>query len=151
MEKNEYTWITKTFDELSLHEVYEILRARAEVFVKEQGIRCVDPDGGDYSSIHIFSTKNDKVCAYLRAYTVDPETIKIGRILAVPHGEGIGTALMKYAIKELKNRTGCRKIIMDAQKHAVPFYEKLGFQVTSNEYLEEGISHFDMCLTLDIS
>ena len=131
MKTDKYTWIIKNFDELTPHEIYAILRARAEVFVKEQGIRCVDPDGADYSCIHIFSTKNDKICAYLRAYPVDTETIKIGRILA---------------IKELPNRTGCKKIIMDAQKHAVPFYEKLGFLVTSDEYLEEGIPHVDMCL-----
>ena len=151
MKTDEYTWIIKNFDELTPHEIYAILRARAEVFVKEQGIRCVDPDGADYSCIHIFSTKNDKICAYLRAYLVDTETIKIGRILAVPHREGIGTALMEYAIKELPKRTGCKKIIMDAQKHAVPFYEKFGFLVTSDEYLEEGIPHVDMCLVLDMS
>ena len=94
MKTDEYTWIIKNFDALTPHEIYAILRARAEVFVKEQGIRCVDPDGADYSCIHIFSTKNDKICAYLRAYPVDTETIKIGRILAVPHREGIGTALV---------------------------------------------------------
>ena len=148
MDTNGYTWITKKFEELTLNDLYGILRARAEVFVKEQGIRCVDPDGTDYSCIHIFSIKDDKVCAYLRAFPVDEETIKVGRILAVPHGEGIGTALMEYAISELRNRTGCKKIIMDAQKHAVPFYEKLGFSVTSDEYLEENVVHVDMCMKL---
>jgi ElaA protein len=39
----------------------------------------------------------------------------------------------------------CNRIIMDAQKYAVPFYEKHGFTVTSDEYLEEGIVHVDMC------
>ena len=40
---------------------------------------------------------------------------------------------------------------MDAQKHAVPFYEKFGFLVISDEYLEEGIPHVDMCLVKDMS
>ena len=148
MDTDGYTWVVKKFEELTLHELYEILRARAEVFVKEQGIRCADPDGTDYSCIHIFSTKDNKVCAYLRAFPVDEETIKVGRILAVPHGEGLGSALMEYAIRELCDITGCRRIIMDAQKHAVHFYKKLGFSVTSGEYLEENVVHVDMCLKL---
>ena len=146
METNSYEWIAKSFEELTTRELYEILRARAEVFVKEQGINCVDPDTVDYSSIHIFSMKDGRVCAYLRAYSVDDMIIKVGRILAVPHCMGIGTELMHYAVKKIKEMTGCSKIVMDAQKHAVPFYEKLGFKVTSNEYLEEGIWHVDMKL-----
>ena len=141
-------WKAKKFEELTTQEIYEILRVRAEVFVKEQGINCVDPDGTDYSCIHIFAMREDKVCAYLRAYPAGEDTIKVGRILAVPHGEGIGTELMKYAIKKIQDMTNCQKIIMDAQKQAIPFYEKLGFVITSDEYLEEGILHMDMCLEL---
>ena len=146
METASNEWTAKTFDELTTRELYEILRVRAEVFVKEQGINWVDPDTVDYSSIHIFSMRDGRVCAYLRAYSVDDMTIKVGRILAVPHCMGIGTELMHYAVKKIKEMTGCSKIVMDAQKHAVPFYEKLGFKVTSNEYLEEGIWHVDMKL-----
>ena len=40
------------------------------------------------------------------------------------------------AISELKAKTGCRKIIMDAQSHAISFYQRLGFTITSEEYLE---------------
>ena len=35
-------WKTKTFDELTTRELYEILKSRAEIFVKEQGINYVD-------------------------------------------------------------------------------------------------------------
>lgn len=139
-------WIAKTFEELSAREVYEILRARAIVFVKEQGINCVDPDTVDYSAIHIFAMKDEGIYAYLRAYRVDDETVKVGRILAVPHRQGIGTELMKFAIKEIIHRTGCKRIVMDAQKYAVKFYENLGFVVTSDDYYEEGVLHVDMCL-----
>ena len=158
-------WTVKTFDELTGREVYEILRARAEVFIKEQGIHCVDPDTVDYESLHIFAMRKgavpsdntgqedaatgyESICAYLRAYRVDEDTVKVGRVLAVPHGAGIGTELMKYAIKVIPEKTGCKKIVMDAQKHAVAFYERLGFKVTSDEYLEEGVVHVDMCLRI---
>ena len=135
-------WTIKTFDELTAREIYEILKSRAEIFVKEQRIIYVDQDDVDYRSWHIFATENGRVCAYLRAFKEGEDTVKIGRVLTLVHGKGIGTRLMKYAIDELKPK--CRKIIMDAQKHAVPFYQRLGFKTTSEEYLEEGIPHFDM-------
>jgi len=141
-------WTIKTFDELTGREIYEILRSRAEVFVKEQKINCVDPDGVDYKSWHVFAMEGDRVCAYLRAFKDGEDTIKIGRVLTLVHGKGTGTQLMKYAISELKAKTGCKKIIMDAQSHAISFYQRLGFTITSEEYLEEGIPHVDMELSM---
>ena len=141
-------WTIKTFDELTGREIYEILRSRAEVFVKEQKINCVDPDGVDYKSWHVFAMEGDRVCAYLRAFKDGEDTIKIGRVLTLVHGKGTGTQLMKYAISELKAKTGCKKIIMDAQSHAISFYQRLGFTITSEEYLEEGIPHIDMELSM---
>jgi ElaA protein len=138
-------WNIKPFSELTTQELYEILKSRAEVFVKEQGIVYVDEDDVDYTSLHVFCMRNNRVCAYLRAYKEDESSVKIGRVLTLEHGKGIGTDLMKYAIKELPKITGCKKIVMDAQKHAVPFYKRLGFTITSEEYLEEGIVHVDMC------
>lgn len=102
-------WTIKTFDQLTSKEIYEILRSRAEVFVKEQRISYVDPDGVDYKSWHVFATENDKVCAYLRAFKDGEDTIKIGRVLTLMHGKGTGTQLMKYAISELKAKTLAKK------------------------------------------
>jgi ElaA protein len=110
-----------------------------------QGIVYVDADDVDYVSLHVFCLKDNRVCAYLRAYNEGKDSIKIGRVLTLEHGKGLGTDLMKYAIRELPKMTGCKRIIMDAQKHAIPFYERLGFVITSGEYLEEGIVHVDMC------
>ena len=141
-------WTIKTFDELTGKEIYEILKSRAEVFVKEQKISYVDEDDVDYRSWHVFGMENDRVAAYLRAFENGENTLKIGRVLTLVHGKGTGTQLMKYAISELKAKTNCKKIIMDAQSHAISFYKRLGFIITSEEYLEEGIPHVDMELTL---
>lgn len=140
------SWSVKTFEELTAREIYEILKSRLEIFMKEQGIIYVDPDNVDYDSLHIFRMTGDRVDAYLRAYRADNDSIKIGRVLTLHHGQGIGTELMKFAIKEIPSRMKCKKIVMDAQKQAVPFYERLGFTVVSEEYLEEEIVHVDMSL-----
>ncbi|MCH5341687.1 MAG: GNAT family N-acetyltransferase [Acetatifactor sp.] len=140
----------KFFDELTLAELYEILKSRAEVFMLEQNIKCQDMDDIDYKSIHCFFWEDNRVTAYLRAYYKDDNTdiVHIGRVFTLRHGIGLGRELMIDSVKAIKEKTQCQKICMDAQNHAVGFYEKLGFQVTSDEFLEEGIAHVAMELEL---
>ena len=141
-------WTIKNFDELSTWELYEILRSRGEIFVKEQHICCTDADGIDYQSYHIFCKENGRVEAYLRAYQFDETTVKIGRVLTLEHGNGLGRELMQTAVREIPKLMKCDKIYVAAQKQAVGFYERCGFTVTSDEYPEEGIPHHDMILKL---
>ena len=37
-----------------------------------------------------------------------------------------------------------KKLTMDAQKYAIGFYQKFGFQVVSDEFIEEEILHVIM-------
>lgn len=135
--------VVKSFDELTLIELYEILKVRSQIFIMEQNIHYQDMDDVDYQSMHFFYKENNKVIAYLRAYYVDKKTIKIGRVLTLVHGQGLGKRLVNESVNKIKNMK-CEKIYMDAQKHAIGFYEKCGFQVSSGEFLEEGIVHVHM-------
>lgn len=137
----------KTFSELSASEIYEILKARMEVFLLEQNIVCLDIDGVDYDSLHVFYEENGRVEAYLRAFRVD-DAVKVGRVLTRQHGKGLGRKLMENAIPEMEKHFGCGKIILHSQKHAEGFYKKLGFETVSDEYLEEGVVHVTMELRI---
>ena len=134
----------KFFSELTLSELYEIVRARTEVFLMEQKIICRDFDGEDYNCLHCFITDNGKVSAYLRAFKKSDSTVKIGRVLSVKHGVGLGRELMQKSTLAIKNKFSCNKIMLHAQKHAQGFYEKLGYETTSPDFLEEGIVHVAM-------
>ncbi len=138
----------KPFCELTTCELYEIIRARTEIFLLEQRIICQDLDGIDYDSLHCFIESEGKIMAYLRAYRVNKCTVKIGRVLSVKHGIGLGRSLMQDSIPKIKELTGCKTISLNAQKQAQGFYEKLGFAVASPEFLEENIPHVTM--TLDV-
>jgi ElaA protein len=133
----------KFFSELTLSELYEIVRARTEVFLMEQKIICRDFDGEDYNCLHCFITDNGKVLAYLRAFKKN-NTVKIGRVLSVKHGVGLGRELMQKSTLAIKEKFSCNKIMLHAQKHAQGFYEKLGYETTSPDFLEEGIVHVAM-------
>lgn len=134
----------KFFSELTLSELYEIVRARTEVFLMEQKIICRDFDGEDYNCLHCFITDNGKVLAYLRAFKKSNNTVKIGRVLSVKHGVGLGRELMQKSTLAIKDKFSCNKIVLHAQKHAQGFYEKLGYETTSPDFLEEGILHVAM-------
>ena len=136
----------KDFSELTTYELYEIVRARTSVFLLEQRIICQDFDGVDYNSLHCFLEDEDSVVAYLRAFRTESNAIKIGRVLSTTHGIGLGSFLMKKALPEIVKRLGCNLITLHAQKQAQAFYEKLGFTVTSPEFLEENIPHVEMKL-----
>ena len=142
--------ISKKFNELSATEIYEILKARSEIFVMEQNIHYQDIDDIDYNSLHCFFMRNNKVVAYLRAFYQDEHKaiVKIGRVLTLKHGNGVGKELMEQSLQSIKEKMNCKKICMDAQKHAIGFYEKFGFKVVSNDFLEEGIVHVVMELEI---
>lgn len=142
--------IAKEFSELSTKELYEILKARAEIFIMEQNIRYQDMDNIDYESLHCFFMEDNKVVAYLRAFYKDntKTIVKVGRVLTLEHGKGIGKDLMKQSLKAIKTKMKCEKICMNAQKHAVGFYEKFGFVTTTDDFLEEGVVHVGMELVI---
>lgn len=136
--------IAKIFEELSVDELYEIMKSRTDVFLLEQNIICRDLDDVDRDSLHCFFWDNGRVVAYLRAFITGEDEVTVGRVLTLEHRKGIGTCLMQKSIEEVKRRYGCKKICVHAQKQAEIFYEKLGFQTVSDEYLEEGIAHVSM-------
>ena len=139
-------FIAKNFGELSLLELYEILRVRSQIFILEQNMHCQDMDGIDFEARHFFLEENGKVLAYLRAFYTDDSksVVKIGRVLSITHGVGLGADIMKRAIADIKINMKCQKLCLNSQKSAIGFYEKLGFKTVSDEFLEEGVIHLKM-------
>ena len=135
---------SKTFDELTTTELYEIIKSRTEVFLLEQNIVCQDLDDMDYKSLHCFIEQDGRVIAYLRAFSADSETVKVGRVLTLSHGNGTGRELMEKSLDAIKNTFNCKNLHISSQKHAVGFYEKFGFKTCSDEYMEEGVIHIAM-------
>ena len=134
----------KSFDELTKKELYEILRARAEIFIVEKKMNCQDLDGIDFTCEHMYMEENGKVIAYLRAFKKTDTAVKISRVLTLEHGKGTGKNLIENCIRAIKKKFGCEKVVLNAQKDAVGFYEKMGFIKTSGEFMEEGVPHFAM-------
>lgn len=137
-------FVSKHFKDLAGREVYEILKARTRVFLLEQNIVCLDTDDVDYDSLHCYLEEDGEMTAYLRAFYSDPDTVYIGRVLSITHGKGHGRHLMNESIAAIKKAMPCKALRLHSQTHAVGFYEKFGFKICSEEFLEEGVPHVEM-------
>ena len=140
----------KAFPELTLDELYELLRVRSEVFVVEQECAYQDLDGDDRLSIHLWLTKGDKVVALCRVCPAGThmEEISIGRVITTERGKGYGRQIMLHAIDAAIEYFDARRIDIEAQEYAHGFYEQVGFRQSSDPFILDGIPHIRM--TLDI-
>ena len=133
----------KTFSELTNDELYEILKSRYEIFTIEQNIVYQDMDDIDKAALHCFFVENGRVVGYLRAYENDGKT-KIGRVLSLYHGKGIGKELMQRSLPVIKEHFGSDTVALNSQSHAESFYAMFGFKTVSEEFLEAGVPHVKM-------
>ena len=140
----------KSFAELSGGEVYGLLMARSMVFVEEQQCPYRDVDGVDLDCLHVFYEEAGRVLACLRLQLPDREkaVVKMGRVLTVERGVGLGGRLLQAGITAAGERLGARRIALEAQCHARGFYERAGFAVCGEAFDEDGIPHVPMELIL---
>lgn len=134
----------KRFDELNTAELYEILKARSEVFVVEQGIRYPDEDNIDYISTHLFLHRGDKVVGYTRLFpTAEKGVMQMDRMLTTERGAGFGKYLLRHAVLEAKKQ-GATVLRMHAQVQTESFYKRRRFRVVSGVFIEADLPHVCM-------
>lgn len=143
-------WTFKPFSDLTLSELYALLRLRSEVFVVEQNCPFLDMDSKDQQCHHLLGTTD--TAPFLVAYTrivppgVSFEYASIGRVVTSPQARryGLGRALMQQSIAELTRIYGPVPIQIGAQLYLRRFYESFGFVPIGEVYLEDGIEHIEM-------
>ncbi|HBR10625.1 MAG TPA: GNAT family N-acetyltransferase [Chryseobacterium sp.] len=145
---NNIIWKVKTFDELSTEELYQIIRARVDVFVVEQNCPYQDLDNYDQLAIHLWAEKDAEVMAYCRIFDKAikyPET-SIGRVITTQkaRGKGLGRQLIAYAVQIIENRLKTKDIRISAQDYLIKFYSDFGFRDTGKKYLEDNLPHTEM-------
>lgn len=146
------TWSCKTFDELSLNELYQILQLRQEVFIVEQDCPYLDADDKDQKSSHqcAYDSTGDLI-AYTRLVPKGvsyEKYISIGRVLTAQkaRGKGLGRPLMHHSIENARKLFGESPIKISAQNHLRKYYNSLGFISVGDVYDEDGIPHIAMIL-----
>jgi len=77
------------------------------------------------------------------------DTGQIGRMAVLENhrGEGVGAAVLDTAVEKAR-ALGFEEVFLNAQVHALGFYEKAGFTATGEPFDEAGIKHQKMVRTL---
>ena len=118
---------------------------RHEVFVIGQN--CPEEIEWEFEeeSTHFLVFKKNKAVATARHRKTE-KGYKLERfaVLNSERGKGYGHQVLKAILKDLKEFNGMT--YMHAQTDVIPFYEKMGFVKTGNEFEEAGIMHYKMAL-----
>lgn len=130
------------------HDGEPLLRAiREAVFIREQGVpEDLEWDGKDEESRHALavSANGDAIgCGRLMPNG------HLGRMAVLPpwRDQKVGTAIIEALLAEASSR-GYKQVDVDAQTYAIQFYQKFGFVEHGQQFMDAGIPHKKMKLTL---
>lgn len=144
-------WDIKRFKELTIDELYDLLRLRVNVFVVEQTCPYPELDGKDThdQTLHVTArTENHTLAAYLRilAPGVSYPDTSFGRVVVAEdfRGKGLSHTLIKQALAVIQETWPGHPITIGAQEHLKSFYQSHEFSPISDTYLEDNIPHIDM-------
>ncbi len=123
------------------------MRLRCDVFVVEQ--ECAYPEldgldvdpGTEHHWIRSAGGEGSIACC-ARTLTEAAGRIRIGRVATVPEARGNGLAATMVGV--LIDRFAGDELVLDAQSQLVGWYERLGFTVCGDEFVEDGIPHVPM-------
>lgn len=130
-------------------EIFAVIYIRKIVFNDEQNVSIDEEyDMLDFEADHFLIQENDDYIGTCRIFYNDKEAT-IGRVAVIRNHRNKGYAkfMMENAIEFIKKQD-IDKIHIGAQVQALGFYEKLGFIVSGELYLDANIEHYPMELLL---
>lgn len=127
----------------------DALHIRKIVFVEEQHVpEELEIDEFEGEAIHFVGYLGDQPIAASRLRWVDGKG-KLERICVLKEhrGKSFGKRLILKMEKTVREE-GIEKTTLNAQVQAIPFYEQLGYEVVSDEFMDANIPHVTMEKTL---
>ncbi|MFP3918313.1 GNAT family N-acetyltransferase [Lysinibacillus telephonicus] len=119
---------------------------RKKVFVEEQGVPLhLELDEHDDNAIHFIVKDGEQTIGAARLREYESKIGKVERVCVLKQyrGKKLGFLIMQK-VEEYAKEHGFKKLKLNAQSYAIPFYEKLQFIVTSPEFMDAGIPHRSM-------
>lgn len=145
-------WQNIHYSELTLEQLYQILKLRNKVFIVEQCCAYQDIDDKDLTADtrHLMLWQDRQLMAYARLLTPkdNHSPAIIGRVIVAPEarGQNIGYQLLEKAVNGCKACWPQHAIKLSAQAHLQKFYGSQGFTPQGDVYDEDGIPHIEMYL-----
>ena len=125
-----------------------VFAIRMTVFVEEQAVPPEEElDAYDAAAAHFLAClsgdpTSSGIVGTARLIDKGHGTGKIGRVavLRAHRGRGVGALLMRR-VEQAARILGYTELILEAQVHALPFYEKLGYAAEGGIFLDCNIEH----------
>lgn len=142
-------WVLKSFDQLTIDELYSILQKRQDVFILEQHCRYPDLDDMDKKSSHLMGYVDHQLVAYARLFQrglIFDDFASFGRVLVAKDSRKLklGRALVQEIIRIINHEWEDLSIKIEAQYYLKSFYEEYGFIAQGDIFLDAGIEHIMM-------
>jgi predicted GNAT family N-acyltransferase len=133
----------------SQSQLEDVFSVRKTVFVQEQNVPLEEEiDEYENQSTHFLLYDGDSPAGAGRFRLLDGIG-KVERICVLKsmRGKGAGREIMQ-AIEQYASGHSISKLKLNAQTNAIPFYEGLGYEVISEEFMDAGIPHRTMIKTI---
>ena len=126
-------------------EVRAALDLRRAVFVEEQGVPLAEElDAHDAGALHLVAVQRDRVVGTCRLVAAG-DTVKLGRMAVAPEARGRGLAGRLLAEADARARElGALRMALGAQLTAQRVYERAGYVVAGEHFVDAGIDHVMM-------
>lgn len=125
------------------NELEDAFFVRRKVFVNEQGVPLsLEVDEYDETASHFVVYKKDTPIGAGRIRETDTGVGKVERVCILSDYRGLQLGkLIMQALEDHGLKQGFKKIVLNAQTHALPFYESIGYVITSPEFMDADIPH----------
>lgn len=124
----------------------QMVRLRQQILRQPLGLNFTKEElDNEKKDILIAAFDDDEMLGCCMLTTINNDTLRI-RQMAVPNnlqGKGIGASLMSF-MENIARDKGYRFLTMHARDTAIGFYEKFGYKVKGDQFLEVGIPHHVM-------
>ena len=127
-------------------EYRQMLKMRDEILRKPLGLKISDTEiEKEKDNLFIAAFEDEQMLGCCMIVEMDPQKARLRQMAVLNNlqGKGIGRALIQFA-ENIARDHGYRVMSMHARKPTVPFFEKMGYKVTSPEFIEITIAHYEM-------
>ncbi|REH77977.1 GNAT family N-acetyltransferase [Staphylococcus felis] len=124
----------------------DALYIRKKVFIEEQGVsKAEEIDQYEDKCQYIVGYDDNHSPIATARYRLVNNIVKVERVAVMPaqRGQNIGQLLMQ-TLENDATAKGYHHFKLGAQLHAVPFYEKLGYHIDGDIFIDAGIPHYHM-------
>jgi GNAT superfamily N-acetyltransferase len=128
------------------HEYRQMVKLRDDVLRKPLGLGFTPQElEEEKDNMHIAAFEEEDILGCCMLVEENPQIVRLRQMAVLNdlQGKGIGRALMNFA-ENIARDQGYKILAMHARKNAIGFYEKMGYKVAGNEFLEVTIPHYLM-------